>query len=86
MSKPKKTAPGTWRIQLKVRGLRDAATFPTAREANEWGMKRTLELKAAATGGKAGAKLMGEAKAINDALKTLSATLPSLPRQIIGSE
>ena len=35
MAKPKKTASGTYRIQIDVKGVRDAATFPTARECNE---------------------------------------------------
>ena len=68
MSKPKKTASGSWRIQLKVRGLRDAGTFPTQREANEWAAQRTIELKAASANGQTRAKLMGEIRTLNDAM------------------
>lgn len=68
MSKPKKTASGSWRIQLKVRGLRDAGTFPTQREATEWAAQRTIELKAASADGQTRAKLMGEVRTLNDAM------------------
>lgn len=37
MATPVKTAQGTWRIQIEVKGLRDSATLPTKREAAEWG-------------------------------------------------
>lgn len=68
MATPKKTAAGTWRIQLEIKGQRDAGTFPTKREALDWAAVRTLELKAAAKGGKAAAQLMGEARTLNDAM------------------
>lgn len=68
MATPKKTAAGTWRIQIEVRGQRDAGTFDTRREAMEWAAKRTTELKAQATGGKVGAALLGEVKSLNDAM------------------
>jgi len=68
MSKPKKTASGSWRIQLKVRGLRDAGTFPTQREAIEWAARRSVELRAASEGGRARAKLYGELHTLNDAM------------------
>lgn len=68
MATPKKTASGNWRIQIEVRGQRDAGTFPTRREALEWAAKRTMELKAAAAGGKVGAKMLGELKTLNDAM------------------
>lgn len=45
MPKPKKTAQGTYRIQVYVNGQRDSGTFPTSREANEWAARRKLELK-----------------------------------------
>lgn len=68
MAKPKKTAAGTYRIQIDVKGVRDAATFPTARECNEWAAHRRVELLAAAAGGKAGARLVGESRTLNDAM------------------
>lgn len=68
MATPKKTAAGTWRIQIEVRGQRDAGTFPTKREAVEWAAARTAELKAVAVGGKVGAKMLGELKTLNDAM------------------
>lgn len=68
MATPKKTASGTWRVQIEVRGQRDAGTFPTKREASEWAAVRTAELKAAAAGGKVGAKLLGDVKTLNDAM------------------
>lgn len=51
MATPKKTAQGTWRVQLEIGGVRDSGTFNTKREADEWNARRTLELKAE---GKAG--------------------------------
>lgn len=51
MATPKKTAQGTWRVQLEIGGIRDSGTFKTKREADEWKARRTLELKAE---GKAG--------------------------------
>ena len=68
MATPRKTASGTWRIQIEVRGQRDAGTFPTKREAQDWAEVRSLELKAAAKGGKAAAQLLGEARTLNDAM------------------
>jgi len=69
MATPKKTAAGTWRIQIEVRGQRDAGTFDTRREAVEWAATRTAELKALAVGGKVGAKMLGQSRTLNDALK-----------------
>lgn len=51
MATPKKTAQGTWRVQIEIGGVRDSGTFNTKREADEWNARRTLELKAE---GKAG--------------------------------
>ena len=50
MATPFKTAQGTWRIQIEVRGVRDSGTFPTKREAVAWADKQKTELRAAATG------------------------------------
>lgn len=68
MATPRKTDAGTWRIQIEVRGQRDAGTFPTKREAAEWGAVRTAELKAQAVGGKVGARMLGETRTLNDAM------------------
>lgn len=69
MAIPKKSASGTWRIQIEVRGQRDAGTFPTKREAIEWAAVRTAELKALAVGGKVGAKMLGDTRSLNDAMQ-----------------
>jgi integrase len=45
MATPTKTAQGTWRLQIEVRGQRDSATMPTRREVVEWGQRRVLELR-----------------------------------------
>jgi integrase len=45
MATPTKTAQGTWRIQIEIKGVRDSATFATKREAVDWGQRRTLELR-----------------------------------------
>ena len=50
MASPVKTAKGTWRIQVEVRGVRDSCTLPTKREAVEWAAVRTIEMRAMATG------------------------------------
>lgn len=49
MAEPKKTAQGTWRVILEVRGARDSKTLPTRREAIEWRDRRVVELRQAAT-------------------------------------
>jgi len=51
LATPKKTEQGTWRVQLEIGGVRDAGTFKTKRDADEWNARRTLELRSA---GKAG--------------------------------
>jgi integrase len=48
MATPKKTAQGTWRVQLEIGGVRESETFKTKREADEWNARRTLELRSAA--------------------------------------
>ena len=49
MAEPKKTAQGTWRILIEVKGVRDSKTFPTKREATEWRDKRVMELRHSST-------------------------------------
>jgi integrase len=63
MATPKKTAQGTWRVQIEIGGVRDSGTFNTKREADEWNARRTLELKAE---GKAGP---GARKTLLDTLR-----------------
>lgn len=63
MATPQKTAQGSWRIQIEVRGVRDSGTFPTKREATDWAAQRTTELRAMATG------KGGTVKTLDDALK-----------------
>lgn len=50
MATPRKTAQGTYRIQIEVRGVRDSGTFPTAREARQWETDRTREILAELSG------------------------------------
>lgn len=69
MATPQKTPAGTWRIPVFVKGVRDTGTFPTRREAVEWAAKRITELKAAAARGKTAAKLMGEARTLDEAMR-----------------
>jgi len=40
MAAPKRTAAGFWWVQIEVRSVHDAATFPTKREATEWAAQR----------------------------------------------
>lgn len=63
MAKPKKTPEGTWRVQFMVQGVRDGGTFPTAREANEYQARRTVELLAVKSG------KVGAVKTLRDALR-----------------
>ena len=63
MASPKKTAQGTWRVQLEIGGVRDSGTFSTKREADEWNTRRTLELRSE---GKAGP---GARKTLLDTLR-----------------
>lgn len=49
MATPRKTAQGTWRIQIEVRGVRDGITLPTKREATEWAQRRAIELRTVST-------------------------------------
>lgn len=50
MATAKKTARGTWGIQIEVRGVRESGTFPTRREAEAWAARRATEIRALATG------------------------------------
>lgn len=46
MATPKKTEAGTYRIQVEAGGSRDAGTFPTAKAAKEWAIRRKAEMLA----------------------------------------
>ena len=61
MATPIKTAKGTWRIQIEVKGQRDSNTLPTKREAAEWAARRSTELLATATGRAGEVKTLGQA-------------------------
>lgn len=50
MATPRKTAQGTWRVQIEIRGVRDSYTGPTKRDAVEWAAKRATEIRAMSTG------------------------------------
>jgi integrase len=66
MAAPKKTAQGTWRVQIEINGQRESGTFDTKREADEWNARRAIELKAA---GKHGP---GSGKTLSDVLRRYS--------------
>lgn len=61
MAKPVKTAVGTWRLQIEVRGQRESNTLPTKREIEQWGAQRVVELRAMATGKAGTVKTLGDA-------------------------
>lgn len=50
MASPIKTKEGSWRIIVTVKGVRDSATFPTKREAQEWAGQREAEMRAIGNG------------------------------------
>lgn len=41
---------GKWRAQVDTRGVRDSESFPSKREATEWGAAREAEIRAAGAG------------------------------------
>lgn len=65
MAIPKKTAAGTWRVQIKLRRsgvvLRDSGTFDTQREAKEWSARREAELSASTPQKQSTIKTLGDA-------------------------
>lgn len=63
MAAPKKTAEGTWRIQVMVGGQRLGETLATKREAVEWAARKTLELQAVKSG------RVGTTKSLRDAMR-----------------
>jgi integrase len=61
MAEPKKTAQGTWRLQIEVKGRRESNTLPTKREAQQWGAKRSFELLTESAGSPGQLKTLGDA-------------------------
>lgn len=61
MAEPKKTAQGTWRVQIEVKGQRESNTLPTRREIIEWRDRRSAELRALTTGKAGTLKTLGDA-------------------------
>jgi integrase len=60
MAKPIKRGK-VWGVQISVGGVRESATFPTAREANDWQIRRKVELKAERRGRGGEVHSLGEA-------------------------
>lgn len=63
MATAKQRRKGVWGIQIKVKGVRESATFPTKREAEAWAAQRTLEIS------KTGEKRGGDVFTLRDALR-----------------
>jgi integrase len=74
MASAKKTAEGTWRIQVMVGGRRVGETLPTKREAVEWAARKTLELQAVKLG------LVGTTKSLRDAMRKYAAEVSTTKR------
>ena len=74
MATPKQTASGTWRVQIEVRGARDAATLPTKREAVEWAARRKVEMLAIASG------RAGEVRTLEQAMQRYAQEISPLKR------
>lgn len=63
MATAKKTAQGTWRVQIEIRGVRESYTAPTKREADAWAARRSTEIRTAGPG------RAGSTKTLRDALR-----------------
>jgi len=50
MAAPRKTAEGTWRVQMQVNGERVGGTFDTKREADDWIARTRMDMKSAVKG------------------------------------
>lgn len=50
MAAPRKTAEGTWRVQMQVNGERVGGTFDTKREADDWIARTRIDMKSAVKG------------------------------------
>jgi len=78
MATPKQTAAGSWRVQIEVRGLRDAATLPTKREAAEWAARRKAQLLAERSG------RAGQVKTLLDAMQRYAREVSPTKRGEMG--
>lgn len=63
MATARKTAQGTWRIEVEHLGQRKSKTLPTKREAQDWAAQTLMFLKAEQQG------MMGEVKTLADAFR-----------------
>jgi integrase len=63
MATPKKTAQGTWRVQIEIKGVRESHTALTKREASEWAARRATEIRTVKAG------KVGTLKTLRDALR-----------------
>jgi integrase len=63
MATPKKTAQGTWRVQIEIKGVRESHTALTKREASEWAARRATEIRTIKAG------KVGTLKTLRDALR-----------------
>lgn len=63
MATPKKTAEGTWRVQMQINGQRCGGTFPTKREAEDWIAKTRLNSRLTSSG------MLGTVKTVADAME-----------------
>ena len=63
MATPKKTAEGTWRVQMQINGQRLGGTFATKREAADWMAKMRVESRLQSSG------QMGTVKTVAQAME-----------------
>lgn len=63
MATPKKTAEGTWRVQMQINGQRLGGTFATKREADDWMAKMRVESRLQSSG------QMGTVKTVAQAME-----------------
>lgn len=63
MATPKKTAEGTWRVQMQLNGQRLGGTFATKREADDWMAKTRLEGRLQSSGQLGTVKTLAQAMA-----------------------
>ena len=61
MATPKKTAEGTWRVQMQINGQRLGGTFATKREADDWMAKMRVESRLQASGQMSTVKTLAQA-------------------------
>lgn len=61
MATPKKTAEGTWRVQMQINGQRLGGTFATKREADDWMARMRIESRLQASGQMGTVKTLAQA-------------------------